>query len=203
MWLFASTTSWLMFTVGVVLMTVILLRRSMRYYRGRRTGKGARGRPKATAIHDFDRDQPLLDAPPEVLRWQVEMHEMARGLKAELDSKMGALQVLVQLAREESERLEQAVARAKRLGMSECNDTLAEIERLADRAMADGPDATGALPPLSNAASGLPGKKTTTRQLIYRLADQGLSAENIAQQAGIAIGEAEMILNLRPIRRTR
>ena len=51
-----------------------------------------------------------LDAPPEVLRWEVEMHETARELSAQLDSKMGALQALIREADRAAARLEAAVA---------------------------------------------------------------------------------------------
>lgn len=43
-------------------------------------------------------DGALRDAPKEVLRWQVEMTETARDLKAELDSKISLLNATVRLA---------------------------------------------------------------------------------------------------------
>jgi hypothetical protein len=66
-------------------------------------------------------DRALLDAPPEVLRWQVEMHETARDLKAEIDTKLLALQRLIQLAREERERLEAAIGQAATLSVGDTN----------------------------------------------------------------------------------
>jgi hypothetical protein len=36
-----------------------------------------------------------LGAPPEVLRWQVELHELGRDIKAELDTKMIAVRTLL------------------------------------------------------------------------------------------------------------
>ena len=126
MWLVASITSWAMFSLGMILMIAILLRRSFRYQR-----RANSQTPRTVAMRrEPSREKPLLDAPPEILRWQVEMHETARDLKGELDSKMGALQALVRIAQEESERLEAAIDRAERLGLSECRHTLAEIERL-------------------------------------------------------------------------
>jgi hypothetical protein len=199
MWVFADAVSWSMFTLGVVLMTVILLRRAVRYSKGRRAGADSLGTTKAGAVRDFDREQPLMDAPPEILRWQVEMQEMARDLKAELDSKMRALQVLAKMASNESERLERAIARAERLGIAEHGDPLKEIERLADSALDDGPEQAGSLPAPADTGEGLPGKWAATRKTVYRLSDEGLDAAAIAQEAGLPIGEVEMILNLRPI----
>lgn len=57
-------------------------------------------------LPERDRNSALADAPAEVLRWQVEMHETARDLKAELDTKMRALQVLIRDADEKIARLE-------------------------------------------------------------------------------------------------
>lgn len=115
MWLLANTTSWLMFLVGVGLMTAILLRRYFRYYH--RGGRKRAEAPLARAKPNKLEGQPLADAPRDVLRWQVEMHETARDLKAEIDSKLSVLQTLVSLADEQTTRLEAAIARAEALGV--------------------------------------------------------------------------------------
>jgi len=52
---------------------------------------------------DFDRresrgDRALRDAPQDVLRWQVEMHETARELQGQLESKIALLAATVRLA---------------------------------------------------------------------------------------------------------
>jgi hypothetical protein len=47
-----------------------------------------------------------LDAPPELLRWEVQMHETARALSAQLDSKMSALRCLIAEADRAAARLE-------------------------------------------------------------------------------------------------
>jgi len=191
-------TSTLMFFLGVTLMTAILLRRSFRYYRRRRGRTPDRPLRTAAANREVNREQPLMDAPPEVLRWQVEMHETARDLKAELNSKMSALQVLIQMATEASDRLQATIDRAERLGISECRDTLQEIERLAEQAGSTDGAPLGTLPTPLPEGTGHPLKRATTRELIFRLADQGNNALAIAQQVDAPIGEVEMILNLRP-----
>jgi hypothetical protein len=62
-----------------------------------------------------------MDAPREVVRWQVEMHETARDLKAELDSKISVLQTLVGMAREERQRLEETMHQAAQMGLPSSN----------------------------------------------------------------------------------
>ena len=105
MWLFADLVTNAMFLTGVVLLLVILLRRSFRYYGRRRPAKSS-DKFLAEVPRPGPKQRSLSSAPPEVLGWHVEMHETARELKAELDSKMRTLQLLIGQARQESERLE-------------------------------------------------------------------------------------------------
>ncbi len=56
---------------------------------------------------------PLRDAPPEVHRWQVEMHDVARELSAQLDSKMRVLQSFTRSAAQEADRLEALLERSE------------------------------------------------------------------------------------------
>jgi hypothetical protein len=115
-----------------------------------------------------------LDAPPDVLRWEVQMHETARELSAQLDSKMRVLQVLIAEADRAAARLEAAEGKP--------------------------PDAagqpTGADPQPTTQAEGL--KSTRRRQEeIYALADYGHDAAEIARRTGSPVGEVELILGLR------
>ncbi len=106
MWLVANIVARTMFLVGIALMTAILLRRWHRYYRRRRR----RERPQKSTVSRHSKStvpiRSLSDAPNEVLRWEVELHDTARALMGELDSKMRVLQILIRQAKEESERLE-------------------------------------------------------------------------------------------------
>ena len=104
-----------LFLLGIVMMTVILLRRWHRYFKRLKSTQRKEGRP---AAREAKPEQPLMDAPPEVLRWQVEMHETARELKAELDTKIAVLQRLTIDAKREREQLEAALARTERTGVS-------------------------------------------------------------------------------------
>ena len=60
---------------------------------------------------------PLRDAPPEVHRWQVEMHDVARELSAQLDSKMRVLQNFTRAAAQEADRLEGLLERSEERGL--------------------------------------------------------------------------------------
>ena len=106
----------LLFLLGVVMLTIIMLRRWNRYFKRQKTN--ARKESRASARRESSPEQRLLDAPPEVLRWQVEMHETARELKAELDTKIAILQRLTIDAKRESDRLEAIIEKAERTGVS-------------------------------------------------------------------------------------
>jgi hypothetical protein len=112
MWLLADIMSWTMFLVGLGLLIAILLRRWHRYYGPRRRRRDAPVLER-TARTDQSAKRSLSDAPADVLRWQVELHETGRDLKAELDSKMSALQALIRMAQEESERLERLLDKSR------------------------------------------------------------------------------------------
>ena len=164
----------------------LLLRRSKRYLK-RAEKQPTRARQK---VAEARKTAPLLDAPPEILRWQVEMHETARELKAELDSKMSALQATTRIASEASSRLEAAIARAEELGISRCADTLAAIENL------NGSEASvdAALAEMSLRRSE---EILAYREAIYHLADQGLAASAIARSVGAPLGDVELLISLR------
>ena len=194
MLLLANAVSWTMFGLGVVLMICVLLRRSWRYQReNRRSTRGITvKRPRV------NRAERLIDAPPEVLRWQVEMHDLARDLKAELDSKMRALQTLIQLAQHETLQLEAAIQRAERLGISTCRDTLQTVEQLSESPEAS---SNASLPPLAETNIVELIKPSDQRSRIYVLHDAGQSPESIAQRMNITVGEVELILSVRPPKR--
>ena len=109
-------------------MIFVLLRRSYRYF-GRKEKAGP-ALPRVTRP-DPKPEQALWGAPAELARWQVEMHETARDLKSELDSKLSLVQTLVAQARHESQRLEGAILQARQLGLPTGRDTLDIIESLA------------------------------------------------------------------------
>lgn len=88
-----------MLAAGVALLTWTMLRMYLR--RSRRTRSAAQPASRVAAARTEPRD-----IPPDVLRWQVETHELIREMKAELDSKMHALEILVALADQKTRELE-------------------------------------------------------------------------------------------------
>jgi hypothetical protein len=175
-----------MFAAGMLILIFLLLRRSRRY-RGKIKEQKADPRRK---LDDARQATPLLDAPPQILRWQVEMHETARHLKSELDSKMSALQAMTRIASEELARLEAAIARAERLGISSCADTLAAIEGI------HGSDVSGNSLK-SDASLANHDEIAARRAAVYQLADQGLAASAIARSMGAPLGDVEFFMSLR------
>lgn len=54
-----------------------------------------------------------MAAPREFRQWEVEMHEIARELSGQLDSKIVMLEHLIRTARQESARLEDLLQRSE------------------------------------------------------------------------------------------
>lgn len=172
---------WGMFGLGVAMLIAILFRRSGRYYHKLKRTRNRSPRPPRAK----ERAEPLADAPVETLRWQVEMHETARELKGELDSKMIALQVLTNAAQQQIERLEQVIAVARQTGVK---DPLCELEQLADGKPLHELD----LPPVSQTAP-----DPELKRQVHELAAAGHASQAIAQRLGATLGDVELMLSLR------
>jgi len=179
-----------LFLVALALTIVILLRRSHRYFSRQKRDQS----PIVETARPVRQDPGHhLDAPPEVLRWEVQMHETARELSAQLDSKMSALQALIAEADRAAARLEGAAG--------ESPAAPGPDPQPADQADAlkppqsDEPPETTAETPATDVL-----QRPSTRQRqeeIYTLADYGLDAAEIAGRLGSPIGEVELILGLR------
>ncbi len=119
---------------------------------------------------DAGRSDPghYTEGPPEEVLWEVRMHELARDLSAQLDSKMRALQALIADADRAAARLESAST----------------------------PTADKPQPPPAEAESSdsfLP----QHREEVHTLADYGFPAAEIASRLGVPVGEVDRILGLR------
>ena len=129
-----------------------------------------------------------LGLPAEAMNWEVEMHQTARDLSAQIDGKMSALGHLIREADRASARLETALEAA---GGHVQPPTQAESLEAS---------ATTDSHPNSTPADGSPGEEATGQPAhdeLYTLADYGFDAREIAQRLGIPIGEVELILRLR------
>jgi hypothetical protein len=134
-----------------------------------------------------------LDASPEVLRGQQQVHETARELSAHLDRKIGALQGLIAEADRAAARLEAAASRlpeaVPRPAASPCPPTT-QAEALQPSRPPDRPTCDAGDMSLRPSAGG-------RREEVYALADGGLEAAEIARRIGSPVGEVELILGLR------
>ena len=186
--MFPSDFSSFLLVAGIGLLCYLLLRRSWgRLGRSRQQDAADIHRPAAAGAR---RQSSLSDSPSEVVRWQVELHETARDIKAEIDTKLAALQALTIAARQECARLELLIARAQRLHGSV--DSLAAIEELADpAAMSDSSrlqQVIDNLPPPSRPAG------PSQRRAIQQLSASGLPPAAIAERLGLPVGEVELML---------
>ena len=198
---------------GVVLATVVLtvgflLLRWNRYFR-----KQPKNQP---AIVQVPRPKPRgrthgLDVPKEFAQWEVEMHEVARDLSAQLDSKMSALGSLIREADRASDRLEAILAAgARRAGYKLPPDmSIAGPSGSADVSessvsKSSVPKSSGGGGPFSafrKKKEEAPPEQELPIELRYQqictLSDQGFDADQIAHQVGIPVGEIMLILGLR------
>jgi hypothetical protein len=149
---------------------------------------------------------------PEHESWEVELHHLAREVKGEIESKMRALEELIQLAEDARTRLNGSIGRAESLGLSDhrkapgdsregrLNDNadkgeFSSVGRRAERARNAKPNReTARSAPIT--AGDDPGEDPRFER-VYALADAGYSATRIAGQIGSQIGEVELILSLR------
>jgi hypothetical protein len=204
--LLAQTTTGTIVVLGMLALVVAwLLFRSHRYF----------SRVQRRTVTPFVPPSPEpaqrghhLEAPDEMVRWEIEMHDLARELSGKLDSKMGALEHLIGEADRAAARLERALAAATRPGQQ--NPTAAERLQPADPAgpprgaapssQADALKAIEGKQPSCDGSDSQPAHSPSARQRqqeIYTLADYGYDAVEIARRVGSPVGEVELVLGLR------
>jgi hypothetical protein len=102
-----TITQWIPLIIVVVVVSFLLMRTSRYFARP----KSAEPSWSSVARRSKERHAPGVNIPQEMANWEVEMHEFVREIKAELDSKMRALQAVTAEADRAATRLE-AVLRA-------------------------------------------------------------------------------------------
>lgn len=131
-------------------------------------------------------------APDDLLRWQVEMHDTARDVKAEIDTRLLALQSLMIVANEHAQRLEVLLARADAAGRRTEPAVIGGREIL-DRIE----NGSGLLPPLDARAAGkellTPAQAKLAKQLQR---EEEYTPAQIAQYVGASPTEIEMFLSM-------
>lgn len=111
--LLANQIANILFATGCGLLTAILLRRSYRYFgrRGRRDNRPIAAQPRPTS----EWSGAYHDAAALIERQKVEMHDLGRELKAQLDNKVSVLQMLSAQSQAQIERLEALLEESRRL----------------------------------------------------------------------------------------
>ena len=188
-----------LFPAGMALLVVVMLRlslRRLRAKRGRRTKSGVPANALENAAWHrlpLESDDPTAHFSP-----QVKLHDMLRDLRADVATRIGLLQQQTVAARDEAHRLERAIARARDLGLSPVGDTLAALEEALAAAGADeGSDLLDTtLDRLSSTLA--PAMRPRDRAAIWELAAAGHSAETIATQLELPLGDVELLLHLGP-----
>jgi hypothetical protein len=187
------TTLCLILLVGAA--AFLLLRTSGKLARQRQRSATTEweGRNRGGPRPDRDLGQGIL--PGDLAQWEVEMHETARQLSAQLDAKLSLLQALIADASLASERLEDALNRARPVlppgSQAESLRPIAGYGR--DLSELDSEVAE----PVLSADDNPPADRTRRRDEIYQLADYGFAATEIARRVGSPVGEVELILSLR------
>jgi hypothetical protein len=194
MWLLAEIDKPnLLFLLGVVLASSILLLRSLRRTRRSssaslpQTPSAARGASAASS----------LQALPELQRWEVQMHETARELTARIDNKLRLLEQLIRDADERIARLETLEGGTNQTEMAE-DDSVIPLSQLSQlvgspASTSEGETAASDMPQRPAKA---PGASQRSEE-IYALADAGRDSAEIARQLNSPVGEVELILGLR------
>lgn len=193
------------FLAGVALACAVLLFRSQR--RLRRQAASQTAAPSAWSLRDLSQPVPpnRLEAPLEMQRFEVQMHDMARETTARIDNKIRILEHLIRDADARIARLE---------AVGEWMDRSAKLDAGADA----GPHAhaePGVV--LSKLSAGSRGHAISTanlqmesapahsksdpagrsREEVYALADSGQTSAEVASRLNRPIGEVELILGLR------
>ncbi len=152
---------------AVIVAIMVLLRRLRRHRSRQKPDKGhlvRTPRPKSgTRSHH-------LDAPDDVLRWEVEMHEIVRDFSAQIDSKASVLGHLIREADRAAARLEAA------LEASGANTTSSDEQ------------ASQASPPLETLDDAL-------GEQIQMLANYGYDRLEIARRLRVARDDVDRVLD--------
>jgi hypothetical protein len=193
----------ILFLLGLGLMIFILLVRSRRYFRQATQYQVPRPPAKAPIKAAKASTAPSK----EYEKWEVAMHELARDLAGQVDTKIRVLELLIREANEAAARLETALDRKSDPGsrlerLTAPKDASEPLSRDTHAALDDSPARTS-IPKSARIKSSRGSKEPLTIagnprfERIFALADAGMSPTTIAKQIGSQVGEVELILSLR------
>ena len=122
----------LMAVAGLAIMCWVVMRGRARGARHNFSNPGSqqgKTSPQAASRHESFSGTSSLGAPSEVLKWQVELYDLGRELKAELDAKLIAVRAMTQAYDEAAARLRGAIDAAGRASGAESGH-LRQAQRL-------------------------------------------------------------------------
>lgn len=207
----AGGVSQLLLLMALVLIVGTTLLRTQRYFSRQRSVDWRPAQPAGTDTTAVAAGVPRSD---QLAAWEVHMHQTARDLAGQLDSKMRALEILIHRANQAAARLEQALAQVQQ------HDASVEPEGESAQPAARwdlGPDAAEPTRVLSGQAEALQAaveqagqtgtcvprqaadddSTSRRRDEVYVLADYGFPSVEIARRVGVPVGEVELMLRLR------
>jgi hypothetical protein len=209
---FSSSTLQTFFLIVMIVVAGYLFLRSQRYFARHRDDAAFADRPATPSS-----ERQSTAAPQEMARWEVEMHDTARQLSGQLDSKLSALGHLIREADRAAARLEAALS-ATRSSTLECGGS-PPLSVPPDAGGASARADAGEEPPANQAralqAGGVAGEPAeppagaapplaTPRppadhryEEIYLLADYGFDPAEISRRVNMPMGEIQLILSLR------
>jgi hypothetical protein len=196
----------IVFVAVVVCTTLFLLVRTSRYF-----SRSKSPDPSWSSIGRKSEDSAPSErsesVPQEIASWEVEMQEFLREAKAEMNTKMRAMQILTAEADRAAARLEAALRGSPNAASPRRDAAAPELAnallKFPGEIKGRGID-LGSLPgnqAESLLVSSVPRTEHSSAQAkkeeIYTLADYGMVAADIASRVGHPIGEVELILGLR------
>jgi hypothetical protein len=186
---------------GVAVIAGLLLLRSNRYY--------ARQRRESASSSPFPPRDDLAsrgEEPEDMDHWEVQMHDTARDLSAQLDSKLSMLQALVAEADRAAARLEAALAHAAEPappvgpaspGRAAGADSPPRPAEFVPRMNQQARSLQHGEPVPRGTAAPIAAPRDRHQEEIYTLSDYGYEPAEIARRVNRPIGEVELILSLR------
>lgn len=133
----SSFLSTLLFSGGISLTILILFRLLLRRQRKLRKSPSVQSQLAAhrAELSGFEPrlETPLIDAPREITRWHAELHEVARNIQGEIDTKVRLLQATLRQADRAADRLETLIAEVRSEGeVAGLTDLVKQLESLKD-----------------------------------------------------------------------
>jgi len=188
----------ILFIAGIALVSWVLLKRNGRQVElNRRDSRKFDTKPAPNSITNAG---PLTglsmgNAPTEISRWTIDLYDQMRDWQGELQTKSAVLQSLLQMAREETERLERRIEELRETSRPQPTSLSDKSETASENAT------TGKLETearhVSEPEATAPFIEPALLQRCHRMAELGLSTGEVAQRLGRSFADTEFMLSLK------